>query len=77
MQVMMEGMGTLDQAEARRIRAEVLDSGQELSARWLSSYGNCVVPAEDVSDLTDDPLGARIIDAFAEWPRRGVLLDDH
>ncbi|WP_316576308.1 hypothetical protein [Nocardia canadensis] len=58
-------MRELDQAQARRIRAEVLDSGQELSVRWLSVPGRRVVPAEEVSDLADDPLGVRILAAFA------------
>ncbi|WP_069160747.1 hypothetical protein [Nocardia altamirensis] len=59
-------MRELTDEEAGRVRAALLESEQELSATWSSASERVVVPGAEISELTQDPSGRRILAAFAD-----------
>lgn len=58
-------MRRLSETDSRRIRSDLLESEQQLSSTWASVPGRFVAPAEEISDLIDDPSGVRVLSAFA------------
>ncbi len=56
-------MKYLDTDRAAHVRSLLLQSSQAFSPAWVDA-GRVVVPAREISDLSTDPGGARLLDAF-------------
>jgi hypothetical protein len=65
-------MKYLDSDHAARLRTLLLHSSQEFSPAWIEA-GRVVVPTREITDLSNDPNGARLLEAFRSAGYRELM----